>query len=181
MSFLSFLNNSFFQASFLPPPLLSSCPAPILCLLSPQFLPRLSISHMFSWGSNRTLTVQDCRQPVCAWRDLHGCTSQADFVLNISPKCTQKTIVRLKGVKSITGRERKRQTFRVSAGFTKPNLKSFLMLPGSELKINLKTKIQNKNLQKQGYFWLKKKHQMHVIKCKKEALYQSCWRAWRLH
>lgn len=67
--------------------------------------------------------MQDCRQLVCARGDLHECTSQADFVLNLSPKCTQKTIVRLKGVKSITGRERERQTFRVSAGFTKPNSK----------------------------------------------------------
>ena len=118
-------------------PLLFSSP---LCLVS-VFLPELSISRMFSWGSNRTLTVQDCRQLVWVPVDLHGCTSQADFVLNLSPKCTQKTIVRLKGVKSITGRQRQRQTFRVSARFTKPHLKSFLMLPGTKFKINLTTKI----------------------------------------
>ena len=78
---------------------------------------------------------------MCALVDLHGCTSQADFVLNLSPECTQNTIVRLKGVKSITGRERERLTFRVSAGFTKPNVKSFLMLPATESKISLMSKI----------------------------------------
>lgn len=52
--------------SFLP------FPAPILCAascFSLQVLPRLSICHVFSRGSGRTLTVQDCRQAgVCARR-----------------------------------------------------------------------------------------------------------------
>lgn len=146
----SSLRVPFFTTSF-PSPLLP-LPSPPSFVWHPasvlvpslsrfRFLPELSISRMFSWGSNRTLTVQDCRQLVWVPVDLHGCTSQADFVLNLSPKCTQKTIVRLKGVKSITGRQRQRQTFRVSARFTKPHLKSFLMLPGTEFKINLTTKI----------------------------------------
>lgn len=43
-----------------------------------------------NWGSNRTLTVQDCRQLVCVRVHLHRCSSHTDIVLNLSPKCTQK-------------------------------------------------------------------------------------------
>lgn len=167
MSTLSFLNYAvlFFYHllfSFLP------FPAPILCPASCfplQFLPRLSISHVFSWGSSGTLTVQDCRRLVCARGDPHGCSSQADFVLNLSPRCTQRTIVRLKCVKSITGRERERQTFRVSAGFTRPNLNSFLMLPASELKINLSFKIWNKIYQS-----IKCKHWINPVDMHKDCV-----------
>lgn len=114
--------------SFPPPLLISAIPSPhpLSCVLlpSPQFFPKLSISHMFSWGSTRALTVQQCSQLVCTRGDLHGCSSQADFVLNLSPKCTQKTIVRLKGVESITGRERERGAdFQVISRFHKATFK----------------------------------------------------------
>lgn len=135
---LSFLNNSSF-------PLIFSLPSSFLCRHSqPPILCPASCLSRFSFypGSQLVICLVEGQTGRCqcrivgSWRFVHrnlrGCTSQADFVPNFSPKCTQKTIVRLKGVKSITGRDGEMQTFRVSAGFSEPYLKSFLMLPGRE-------------------------------------------------
>lgn len=94
--FLFFTTSSslFFQLHFF-------CAASCFSL---QVVPRLSTCQVFNRGSGGTLTVQGCRQ---ARGEPHGWTSQTDFVLNLSPRCTRRTLVRLKCVKSITGRERR--------------------------------------------------------------------------
>lgn len=129
---LSFPNNSFFSPVLF---LTSSSSSSHFCHSQPPSFvsPPARLSSAFTRALNQSYVQLRVKQDVhsaglwaagvCERGRLHGCTSQADFVLNLSPKCTQKTIVRLIGVKSITGSGRERQTFRLSAGFYKAKFK----------------------------------------------------------